>query len=339
MKIAIALLLFGLTCAASAQDEHFAERLAPYTPDTQVTGTVRTYGNNYIPKLVKAWEDEFNKLQPGVRFENNLPGTEAAMAGLYGGVADVIFVGREGYRPELDAFRDRFGYEPLGIEISSGSFNTPHKTFSLQVFVHARNSIHQLTMEQCEGIFGAGGHGVKRIRTWGELGVMGGQASHPIHVYGYNFDTGMAGYFNRVVLHDSGRWNEDLKDFDNGHEPNGEVINAGVYILQALAKDPDGIAFANVLYANPEVKTVALARKSGGPYIEPSRETVWSRAYPISRFTMAYANKKPGQPLDPAVREFLRFIVSRQGMALVEADGAYLPINPNVQRRDLEQLR
>ena len=324
---------------AFAQNEHWAEQLAPYKPALKVTGVVRAYGNNYIPKLVEQWEKAFQKFQPGVTFTNQLPGTEAAMAGLYGGVADVVFIGREGYRPELDGFRDRFGYEPLGIEISSGSFNTPHKTFSLEVFVHANSPVTRLTMAQCEGIFGTGGGGAPRIRTWGQLGVSGERASHPIHVYGYNFDTGMAGYFNRLVLHGSGKWNEDLKDFDNGHKPSGEVINAGVYILQALAKDPDGIAFANVLYGNPEVKTVALAKSARGPFVEPSRETVWSRSYPISRFTTAYVNKKPGEPLPAAVREFLRFIVSREGMALVEADGAYLPINPEVQRVALEKLR
>ena len=324
---------------ALAQNERWANKLAPYRPEAKVTGSVRVYGNNYIPKLVKAWEDEFHRFQPGVTFANNMPGTEAAMAGLYGGVADVVFIGREGYRPEINAFRDRFGFDPLGLEVSSGSFNTPHHTFSLQVFVHSDNPVSQLTMQQCEGVFGAGGSGVPRIRTWGQLGVTGERASHPIHVYGYNFDTGMAGYFNRVVLHDTCRWNEDLKDFDNGRDPSGEVINAGVYILQALAKDPDGIAFANVLYANPQVKTVALAIKEGQPYIEPSRETVWRRTYPISRFTTAYVNRKPGTPLPPAVREFLRFVVSREGMALVEADGAYLPINPDVQAKDLEKLR
>ena len=324
---------------ACAQGEHFAERLSTYAPDHHVTGVIRTYGNNYIPKLVKQWETAFQRFQPGVRFTDNLPGTEAAMAGLYGGAADVVFIGREGYRPEIDGFRDRFGYEPLGIEISSGSFNTPHKTFSLEVFLHRDNPVTRLTMAQCEGVFGGGGPGAPRIRTWGQLGVTGERASHPIHVYGYNFDTGMAGYFNRVVLHGSGRWNEDLKDFDNGREPNGEVINAGVYILQALAKDPDGIAFANVLYANPEVKTVALAEREGGPYVVPSRESVWSRAYPIARFTTAYVNRPPGKPLPPAVREFLRFLVSREGMELVEADGAYLPINPEVQREDLEKLQ
>jgi phosphate transport system substrate-binding protein len=338
-RLGLWLAIAAVCGVASAQNEHFAEKLTPYKPTAQVRGVVRTYGNNYIPKLVEQWETDFQKYQPGVTFTNHLPGTEAAMAGLYGRIADIVFIGREGYRPEIDGFHDRFGYDPLRIEISSGSFNTPHKTFSLEVFVQAGNPVTRLTMAQCEGIFGAGDAKAPRIRTWGQLGVTGERASHPIHVYGYNFDTGMAGYFNRVVLHDSGRWNEDLKDFDNGHEPNGEVINAGVYILKALAKDPDGIAFANVLYENPEVKTVALAWSPAGPFVEPSRETVWSRAYPISRFTTAYVNRRPGEPLPPTVREFLRFIVSRQGMDLVEADGAYLPINPGVQRTDLEKLK
>ena len=35
----------------------------------------------------------------------------------------------------------------------------------------------------------------------------------------------------------AGTWNADLKDFDNGHDANGEVINAGVYILKALAAE------------------------------------------------------------------------------------------------------
>jgi phosphate transport system substrate-binding protein len=330
-------MLVALLCGtAVSQGEHWAQKLAPYKPETQVHGLIRTYGNNYIPKLVKQWETEFQKFEPGVTFQDNLPGTEAAVAGVYSGVADVSFVGREGYGPETEGFEEVKGYAPLGVEISSGSFNTPHKTFSLQVFVHRDSPVTQLTMQQCKEIFGGG---EKRIRTWGELGVKGPQASHAIHVYGYNFDTGMAGYFNRVVLGGSGKWNEDLKDYDNGHQPNGEVINAGVYILQALAKDPDGIAFANVLYENPQVKTVALATTAKGPYVEPTRETVWSRAYPISRFTMAYADPRPGKGLDPTVKEFLRFLVSRESMELVEADGAYLPINPTVQREQLEILK
>ena len=180
--------------------------------------------------------------------------------------------------------------------------------------------------------------GGKAIRTWGDLGVTGEMASHPIHVYGYQFDTGMAGYFNRVVLHDSGTWNADLKDFDNGRDAKGEVINAGVYILQALAKDPDGIAFANLQYANAEVKQVGLAEHAGGPFVLATPETIWDRTYPIHRFSTLYFNRKPGTAVDPKVKEFIRYILSREGMQAVADDGAYTPINEKVAEAQRHKL-
>lgn len=316
--------------AAGAQalpQHHDVSSLTPYHPKQYVQGTLRIYGNNYIPKLMQAWQDGFRKFQPGITFETSLPGTEAAMAGLYDRRADVIFIGREGYRSEIRGFQGRYGYAPTEFDISSGSFGTPHNTFSLEIFTHASNPIKGITMAQARAIFGCEG---TRIRTWGQLGVTGPMASHPIHVYGYQFDTGMAGYFNRVVLHDSGRWNEELKDFDNGRDGKGEVINAGVYILKALAADPDGIAFANLLYANSDVKPLALALHEGAPFIQATPETIWDRSYPMHRFTTMYINRKPGTAVDPRVAEFIRYILSREGMQAVADNGAYTPLNETV---------
>ncbi len=261
------------------------------------------------------------------------------MAGITSGIADISFIGREGYRAEINGFKGRFGYEPLGIEISSGSFGTPHKTFSLEVFAHASNPIKGLTMAEAQAIFGCTGPGGKKVRTWGDLGLTGEIASHLIHVYGYQFDTGMAGYFNRVVLHDSGTWNADLKDFDNGRDANGEVINAGVYILKALAGDPDGIAFANLQYTNNEIKQIGLADHAGGPFVLATSETIWDHSYPLHRFSTLYINRKPGTPVDPRLKEFIRYILSREGMQAVADDGAYTPINEHVavaQRHKLD---
>jgi phosphate transport system substrate-binding protein len=260
------------------------------------------------------------------------------MAGITSGIADISFIGREGYGAEINGFKGRFGYEPLGIEISSGSFGTPHKTFSLEVFAHASNPIKGLTMAQAQAIFGCAGPGGKRIRTWGDLGLTGPIATHPIHVYGYQFDTGMAGYFNRVVLRDSSTWNADLKDFDNGRDSNGEVINAGVYILKALAADPDGIAFANLQYTNPDIKQVGLAEHEGGPFVLATPETIWDHTYPLHRFSTLYINRKPGTSVDPKIKELIRYILSREGMQAVADDGAYTPINERVARAQRHKL-
>ena len=340
--LALAMLLLLLPASNEASDNpDFLEGLRPYHPQQIVTGTIRNWGNNYIPTLMKTWEDSFQKFHPGIRFETNLKGTEAAVAGLYGGIADLAFVGREIYGPESHGFRNVFGYQPLIIQISSGSYATPHKTFSLQVFVHKDNPLTKLTMAQVDAIFGCELlRGAKEpVRKWGQLGLTGKWANAPIHVYGYNFDTGMAGFFRLTVLKDSYKWNPEMRDFDNGHDAKGEIINAGVYILQALAKDPYGIAFASVQYGNSDVRTLALAAMDNGPYVEPTRENVWRRAYPITRYTCVVINRKPGMPVEPRVKEFVRYLLSRDGMQAVIKDGSYLPLTESLieeQSRKLE---
>jgi phosphate transport system substrate-binding protein len=338
LSAAACLLLTSLSASAQLPQHTDVSTLEPYRPQQQVSGTIRVYGNNYIPALMNRWQEGFQKFQPGVTFTTNLPGTEAAMSGITSGIADISFIGREGYRSEIRGFKGRYGYEPLGIEISSGSFGTPHKTFSLEIFTHASNPIKGLTMAEAQAIFGCAGPEGKAIRTWGDLGLTGPIASHPIHVYGYQFDTGMAGYFNRVVLHDAGTWNADLKDFDNGHDAHGEVINAGIYILQALAKDPDGIAFANLQYANPQIKPIGLAEHAGDPFVLATPETIWDRTYPIHRFTTLYINRKPSTAVDPKIKEFIRYILSREGMQAVADDGAYTPINEQVAQQQRQKL-
>jgi len=332
--------IVALPLLVSGQELNYLKDLKPYRPKQMVSGIIRNWGNNYIPSLMKAWEDGFQKYQPNVQFETKLLGTEAAIAGLYGGIADIAFLGRELYAPERHAFRGWFGYEPLEIEISSGSYATQHKTFSLEVFVHKDNPLTKLTLTQLDAVYGCElRQGAKvPIRTWGQLGLTGRWQQQPIHVYGYNFDTGMAGYFRLVVLKNSAKWNVQLKDFDNGRAPNGEIINAGIYILRALAKDPYGIAYANILYTNPDVKTLALARKEGEPYYEPTKANVWERNYPITRYTTLVINRPPGKPVEPRIEEFIRYILSRDGMAAVVRDGAYLPLTERLIKEQLRKL-
>jgi phosphate transport system substrate-binding protein len=252
----------------------------------------------------------------------------------------VTFIGREAYQPEIDAFKQWFGYEPLGLKITSGSYATQHKTFALMVYVNKDNPLSQLTLPQLDAIYGmerrAGAPAP--IHTWGQLGLTGAWADRPIHVVGYNFDTGMAGFFRRVVLKQSERWNPDMQVLDNGRRPDGEVINAGTYILDAVAKDPDAIGFANLLFENPSVKQVALAAENGSPYVTASPESAWRRDYPLTRYSTVYVNRRPGQPLDPKVAEFLRYILSREGVEAVIKDKAFLPLHPKVVSEELQKL-
>jgi len=49
-------------------------------------------------------------------------------------------------------------------------------------------------------------------------------------------------------------------------------------------------------------------------------------------------NRPPGQPVDPKVAEFLHYILSRDGMAAVVRDQAFLPLNADAIRAELGKI-
>ena len=64
----------------------------------------------------------------------------------------------------------------------------------------------------------------------------------------------------------------------------------------------------------------------GGPFVVPSRESFQARTYPLVRSIYIYLNRKPGTALEPRLREFLRFVLSRDGQDIVAQDGGFLPL-------------
>ena len=51
-----------------------------------------------------------------------------------------------------------------------------------------------------------------------------------------------------------------------------------------------------------------------------------------------YINREPGKPVDPKVKEFLRFLLSRQGQEAVVRDGKLLPLPAATVREQLQKL-
>ncbi|MDR3683200.1 MAG: substrate-binding domain-containing protein, partial [Geothrix sp.] len=75
-------------------------------------------------------------------------------------------------------------------------------------------------------------------------------------------------------------------------------------------------------YANKLVKGVPLAGFKSDHFVEPTLENIQKAAYPLTRFLYIYVNKAPGKDLDPAVKEFLRFVLSKEGQAGAASFGA-----------------
>ncbi|HOG29261.1 MAG TPA: hypothetical protein PLT35_08270, partial [Vicinamibacterales bacterium] len=59
---------------------------------------------------------------------------------------------------------------------------------------------------------------------------------------------------------------------------------------------------------------------------------------PLSRFVYVFVNRKPDQPLEPKVKEFLKAILSKEGQQQVSNDRVYLPLTPKIVAEELAKL-
>lgn len=336
-------LLASVTSVLAAAD------LPDYHPRLQVTGVLRTCGNPQMAALLQRWQAGFKRLQPGVQFADDLKSTAAAMYGLDMRTADLALMGRPIFPYERYGVYERSWVYPAVIEVATGSAGALHKSPAYAILVHKDNPLARLSVRELDGIFGAeraGGWnaltwdtGVARtardnIRTWGQLGLTGPLAGRPIHVYGpAGLGTGAITYFQARVFGGGETWNEDLREYADRRQ-----------MLADLARDPLGIAYAPAAYANPGVKTLALADTPAGPYVALGSASVADRSYPLHRpvyivYTMDDRNTDLTPTLgDPRVKEFIRYILSRQGQQDVAEEGSYLPLPAPVVQAQLEKL-
>jgi len=317
---------------SSARSLNLPPRYAPHRP---VSGTIRLWGHgaydrsrDFIGSLVLAWERGFRRRQPGVRFDNHLVGTATAAEALYTGKADLALLGREIWPAEVAAFKEVFGYPPTGVNVATGSFNVRNRDYALVVFVNKSNPIDKLTLEQLRAIFGvACRRCAPAARSWGDLGLVGAWRERPIRLYGLPIARGFARFFEDTVFLGGRLWRPSLREFADLKGSRGGATDGGQRMLDAMARDPDSIGYAGLLYSNPDVKPVALAARPGDPYVEPTENNVLTHRYPLTRMVTMYFDRAPGRPVDPRVEEFLRFILSREGQQDVLRHGrGYLPL-------------
>lgn len=328
------IVLFGLSALTLAQQ--------PYQPAARVSGTIRVLGNYHMETIFDLWAAGFQKYQPDVRFEKKMLGTANAIAGLYLDTADVALMGREIIPMESIAFRRVFRYDATGIAVATASFNVPLETFAFAIFVHKDNPLTRLTLPQVAVLFGCMKPGaVCGAHTWGDVGLDGDWAKRPVVLYGYETNTGLGYYFEQAVLRGRHLWNGALHEYSNINRPDGTVeANAGDLIVRDLEKDPNGIAFAGYGHVTPGVKPLALAADAGSPYVELTKTNVQNRTYPLTRTVYIYINKPPQKPVpSPALREFLGYVLSSEGQALVNRQNIYLPLTAEVSERELHRLR
>ena len=266
-----------------------------------------------------------------------------------------IGIGRHIMFMELLGFQRTYGCDPVEIEALNGAYDVLGWNPAWVIVLNKNNPGQPdcTVSTSWTASFGAERNGgwvgttwhpefargpEENIRTWGQLGLTGEWKNKPIHVYSMPFQYDPSETFCRLVIKGSDKWNEHLLQFPQYVDAAGKFVIGAQVLVKKIAEDPAGIGWSALSFLTPETKALPVAMTEAGPYIAPTIETVQDRTYYFHSTNYFYLNRPPGKPVDPKVREFIRYVLSREGQQDVVRDGKILPLDRRLGR-GIAQLR
>jgi len=324
LSIALAFSALSLFASAPRAQEPAArptvrvdERYADYRPVQGVSGSIKSVGSDTLNNLMTLWGEGFKIQYPNVRIEVEGKGSSTAPPALIEGTSTFGPMSRKMKAKEEDDFEKKYGYKPTAI---------PTSVDMLAVYVHKDNPLASLTLVQVDAIFSKSRKAgqVNDVRTWGDVGLSGEWADKPISLYGRNSASGTYGFFKEHAL-----LNGDFKDSVK-EQPGSSAV------VQGVASDRYGIGYSGIGYKTADVRAVPLALAGKLP-VDAEIDHAYDGTYPLWRFLYVYVNHKPGSQMDPLRREFIAYLLSKQGQLDVIKDG-YFPLPYPVAKKTLESI-
>lgn len=323
MKVAKLLISFSLIAAAIGLTTQAAiieadPKLPAYVKSTGVSGNISSIGSDTLNNLMTKWAEEFRKQYPNVNIQIQGAGSSTAPTALTEGTSNFGPMSRAMKQSEVQDFEAKYGYKPMAIPVAIDL---------LAVYVNKDNPLQGLTIAQVDAIFSAtrkcNYH--QDIRRWGQLGMTGAWANRDFTMYSRNAVSGTYGYFKDIAL-----CGGDFKSSINEQPGSASVV-------QGISESINGIGYSGIGYITSSVKAIPLAKKEGDPFYAPTADHALDGKYPLSRFLYLYVNKHPNKDLLPLEREFVRFILSKNGQNVVAHDG-YVPVPASVAAKALADL-
>jgi phosphate transport system substrate-binding protein len=310
-----------LSVTAQAQTVKVDSKLTTYKKVSGVSGNINSIGSDTLNNLMAYWVEGFNKKYPNVKIQVEGKGSTTAPPALIEGTSQLGPMSREMKAEEMDKFEKKYGYKPTKVAVAIDT---------LAIFVHKNNAIKSLSLQQVDAMFSKTrkGGSAMDIKTWGELGLTGEAASRTLSLYGRNSASGTYGYFKEHAL-----FKGDYKDTVKEQPGSSSVV-------QSVGSDRFAIGYSGIGYATSGVRAVPLSdeKKNGGAAFPATYENALSGKYPLSRFLYVYINKDPKKPVDPLTREFLKFVLSKEGQEIVVKDG-FLPLTAKMEGEENSKLK
>jgi phosphate transport system substrate-binding protein len=244
-------------------------------------------GSDTMVILGQRWAEVYMSKNPGITIQVTGGGSGTGIAALINGTCDVA----ESSRPMKDAEKAQ-AKQKRGKDV----IEIPVALDGLAVYVHERNPITELTIEQIRGIY----TGV--VKNWKEVGGR----DERIILYSRENNSGTYVYFKEHVLENA--------DFF----PTAQTLPGTAAVINAVARDARGIGYGGIAYGKG-IKHLRVKKDANSPGVDPSMENVVSGSYPISRYLYWYT---AGQPTGD-LKKLVDWVMTKDGQSVVENVGYY----------------
>lgn len=261
--------------------------IAGLSPAAAQNRSITIKGSDTLVILGQRWAELYMKKNPGTSIQVTGGGSGVGIAALINGTTDIAESSRPMKAAEKDQVQQKRG---------QAAYELPVALDGLAVYVHEKNPVQELSLEQLKKIY------TGAVKNWKEVG---GQDAR-ILLYGRENSSGTYTYFKEHVLEDA------------DYFPTTQTLPGTAAVINAIAKDTRGIGYGGIAYLKG-VRALKVKKNASSPAVEPSLENVHNNSYPISRFLYWYMAGKPaGQ-----IKQLADWVVSAEGQAVVENVGYY----------------
>ncbi len=282
--------LFVVACSGGHGRSATSEPVGSGTGQTEGTGSARggtlsLKGSDTMVILAQRFAEGYMHAHEGTTIQVSGGGSGTGIAALLDGTTDIA----DSSRPIS---------ERETADLQTRQHAAPHETRvaidALAIYVHQSSTVQSLSLDQLQQIF------TGAVTNWSAVG--GPDA--PIVLYSRENSSGTYAYFKEHVLHGG--------DF----AAQAQTLPGTAAVINAISHDPNGIGYGGIGYAEG-VRVLPVS--NGGEPIPPTMQNALSGSYPISRYLFMYT---AGEPSGLAA-DFLTWVVSPEGQALVEQAGYY----------------
>lgn len=262
-----------------------------------VYGTIKISGSTTMSNLVSLWCNGFSDIYHNTNCMVESFGSRNAPQDLVAGGTDIGTMSEPMSAKDIQDFKNAYGYEPEGIKVAIDM---------IAVLVNVENPVGCITIDELDGVYSNtySCEGSADITTWGDLIQDGTWKNIPIKIYGRTPASGTYDVFRKTAL------------CNGGYKDGITELASSKDIVDFVSKDVYSIGYTGAGYLTSGVKAVKAGKTKNDCY-PPKSEFAISKQYPFTRDLYIYPRENPSKGMKKLTREFLKYILSKDGQEAV----------------------